>query len=92
MLWNDVIYPRFRGMPLIPTLAASVELERCNLTLPEVVYILENGFDCSASQRKKEVVERCVMVGKKQLKAVAIFSYNYSLQTDCWALVHVGLF
>lgn len=86
------IYPKFKGLPIIPSASADRELAKLNLLLSEAVIVLEEGFACSRSKRKKDVLERCVRKGKKTLKVVAAKSYNYSLETECWLLIHVGVF
>ncbi|MFH1895337.1 MAG: hypothetical protein ABIJ74_02005 [archaeon] len=84
--------PKYKSLPIIPSASADKELAKYSLLLSEIAEVLEQGFDCSRSKRKKGVVEKCVRKGKKQLKAVVVKSYNFSLETDCWLLVHVGIF
>lgn len=86
------VYPKFKGKPVIPSRAGANELVQEGMSLAEVVEILENGFDCPRSKRAKGVIEKCVRKGKKTLKVVVAESYNYSLGTDCWLLIHVGRF
>ena len=86
------LYPEYLGMPIIPSRTAMSELMRCNMDLEDVAEMLELGFDCSRSNRKEGTLERCVKRGKKTLKVVAVKSYNYSLQTECWVLTHAGVF
>ena len=87
-----MLYPLFESKPLIPSKSAMNELMKCNLTLSDAVEILEQGFDCSVNRRKKGTIERCIKQGKKTLKVVAVKSFNYSLNEECWLLVHVGIF
>ena len=68
------------------------ELMRCGMLLEDVARVLRDGFDCSRSKRKKGTLEKCVRKGKKTLKVVVAKSFNYSLNTECWVLIHVGLF
>ncbi len=86
------IYPKFKGLILIPSAAADKELAKFGLLLSETVQVLEEGFDCSRSKRKKNVIEKCVRKGKKKLKVVVVKSYNFSLETECWLLIHTGIF
>lgn len=86
------IYPKFEGLPIIPSAAADKELAKQNMLLSEIVKVLEEGYDCSRSKRKKDVLERCIKQGKKTRKAVVAKSYNYTLDSECWLLIHVGVF
>jgi len=90
--WVSGISPKFKGLPVIPSAAADKELAKFNLLLSDAARVLEKGFDCSRSKRKKGVLEKCVKKGKKTLKVVSVKSYNYSLETECWLLIHVGVF
>lgn len=57
--------PKFLGLPVIPSKSAMIELMQCNLLLDEAVEILEIGFDCCRSKRKKDTLEKCVRKGIK---------------------------
>jgi len=57
-----------------------------DVILYDIVEILEEGFDCSRSKRKKNIVERCVQRGNTIIKVVV---------ADCGdhlVLTHVGKF
>lgn len=86
------VYPKFQGLPVIPSASADEELAKLNLCLQDVVKVLDEGFDCERSRRKKGTLEKCICRGKKTLKVVVVKSHNYSLETDCWLLIHVGVF
>ncbi|MBU2100313.1 hypothetical protein KKG83_08135 [Candidatus Micrarchaeota archaeon] len=86
------IYPKYKGLILIPSSSADKELAKYGLLLSEIIEVLEQGFDCNRSKRKKDTLEKCVRKGKKQLKAVIVKSYNFSLEEECWLLIHVGIF
>ena len=51
ILSERMIYPFFKGLPLIPTRAAMNELYDNNMDLYTVLNVLENGYDCSKSKR-----------------------------------------
>lgn len=86
------VYPRYRGLPIIPSDAADKELAKYDLFYEDVLRVLKEGYDCSKSRRKKGTLERCVRKGKKTLKVVVVKSVNYALDTECWLLIHVGIF
>ena len=86
------IYPKYLGLPIIPSRTAMNELMMCDLALEDVAEVLETGFDCSRSARKEGTLERCVKRGKKTLKVVVVKSVNYTLSTECWVLTHAGVF
>ena|SRR3989338_3863435 len=95
MLWEIVlgelrIYPEWQGLPLVPTRAALDELARYGFSLTDVKGVLEEGYDCSSSGRKKGTFEKCVRTKSLVVKAVVVRSYNYSLATECWAVIHIG--
>ncbi|MEW6329173.1 MAG: hypothetical protein AB1468_03590 [Candidatus Micrarchaeota archaeon] len=54
-----VIYPRWKGLPVIPTKAAMSELYNLHMNLEDVVEILENG-EPSGARRKKGTHEICL--------------------------------
>jgi len=89
---GELLYPSFKGLPVLPSKAAFKELAKHAMTLEDAVEILECGLDCARSPRRVECVERCVQVGEKTLKVVAVKSVNYSLDSECWLLTHVGVF
>lgn len=92
MLHLSVAFPAFRGLMVIPSASADKELAKLNMLLSEAVDVLRHGFDCQASKRKKGILEKCIRKNKKILKVVAVKSYNYSLDEECWLLIHVGVF
>jgi hypothetical protein len=83
------IYPEWKGLPIIPSDAAMRELFDSKMDLIDVKEILELGYDCAKSKRKKEVLERCLERKGKSIKVVVAKGYNYSLKTDCWVVIHV---
>lgn len=85
------VYPQWQGLPLVPTRAALGELARYGFSLADVKEVLEEGYDCSSSGRKKGTFEKCVQRKSLVIKAVVVRSYNYSLATECWAITHIGV-
>ena len=55
-----------------------------DIGLGDVVEILEEGFDCSRSKRKKNISERCVQRGKIIIKVVVVDVGDHLV------LTHVG--
>lgn len=62
------------------------ELEAEGLDLDDVVDILNQGFDCSRSRRKKMIEEKCVQRKDAIIKVVVEDVGEY------WELKHVGSF
>ncbi len=67
------------------------ELYDCNLMLRDILDILEQGYDCAKSKRKKGIIERCLDRKRKTTKVVIVKAYNYSLDSEAWVLIHVGV-
>ena len=63
----EIIY---KGRRIEPTLSASRELMEEGKDLYDVLKILEEGYDCSASRRKQGITEKCLRKGNKEYKAV----------------------
>lgn len=87
-----MLYPMFQGLSIVPTKTAHQEMEASDMDLFDVCAILEDGYNCSSSKRKKNVVEKCLDRKRKTYKVVIAKSYNYSRQEDIWLLIHVGVF
>ena len=62
---QDITY---KGMRIEPTLSASRELVREGKDLYDVLEILQEGYDCSKSKRKKNIIERCSKKGDKEFR------------------------
>lgn len=86
----DVTY---EGLRIQVTLAASRELAYYGYDLEDVKEILETGYECSASQRKLNIIERCINKGRKEYKAVVIkveVTYPDNYKEEVWRLIHFG--
>ena len=84
---------RYKGLRIEPTLAATRELLKYNKDLTDVLEILKEGYDCSASKRKPNILEKCVRMGKKEFKAVVAkttVSYPDGYIESVWRLIHFG--
>lgn len=62
---------KYNGMRIEPTLSAARELAEEGKDLDDVAQILNEGYDCSASKRKKNIIEKCIRKGSKEYKVVA---------------------
>ena len=85
---------RYENLRIEPTLAATRELLKHNKDLTDVLEVLENGYDCSASKRAKNIVEKCLRKGDKEMKAVIAkthIEYPDGYKEDVWRLVHFGI-
>ena len=80
------IFPRYQNKDIRPTKESSEELVHLNKGLWTVLEILESGYDCSTSKRKKEIIEKCLTKGNDVHKAVVADCGEY------WLLIHFGKF
>jgi hypothetical protein len=88
------IYPRYKGRVIIPTRSAYHELEDLALNLFDAAEVLENGYDCARSKRKKGKVERCLQLDNKVTRVVAAdgqFAYSDGYIEDVYWLIHVSV-
>ena len=83
------IYPKYEGLPLIPSKAAMNELYKFGLTLQDVQEVLEEGYQ--TKRRKEGTLEKCIKRNNVILKVVVSKSYNFSFKTECWVVVHIGI-
>lgn len=80
------IFPRYQNKELKATKAASEELWHFKKDLWDVLEILEQGYDCSRSKRKPNILEKCINKGDSVFKAVVADCGDYLL------LIHFGKF
>ena len=78
--------PIWQGKLLMPSKAALDEMYDLNVNLNDVMDILEEGFDCPRSKRKKNKLERCAKRGRKIIKVVVVDTNEHLIIT------HVGKF
>ena len=84
------IYPLYEGLPLIPTRAAITEMYHEAMDGYDVLFILENGYNCQKGKRSKKIREKCLDQKGKTIKAVVAKSHNISLESDVWVITHLG--
>ena len=83
----------YQGLRIESTLSASRELAEEGKDLHDVLKILEEGYDCSASKRGQNIVERCVKKGDKQYKVVLAqteATYPDGYIEKVWRIIHFG--
>lgn len=84
---------KYEGLSIEVSRSAYSELLKENLDLHDVLEVLENGF--SPSKRRKGIVERCLVKGKKVIKAVVAMNERRYPEGDTekyWTLIHAGRF
>ncbi len=84
---------KYNGLRIEPTLSASRELMKEGNDLTDVLEILEEGYDCSASRRKSNIIEKCLRKGDKEYKAVIAeteVTYPDNYIEKVWRLIHFG--
>ena len=79
-------FPQYQNRDIKATKTASEELWQLKKDLWDVLEILESGYDCSVSRRKKEITEGCLRAGNHVFKAVVADCGRY------WLLIHFGKF
>lgn len=87
---EHLLYPKWRGLPVVPSKAAFSELMFLGMSLADVVEVLDKGYDYSQSRRKQNVFEKCVRRHDKTVKVVVVKDYSVSLGTEVWVVVHAG--
>lgn len=84
---------KFHGLRIEPTLSASRELVKEGKSLYDVLEILEDGYDSSASKRKANIIEKSIRKGNKEYKAVVAKTevvYPDGFREAVWRLIHFG--
>lgn len=85
---------RYQNLAIAPTLAATRELLKHNKDLTDVLEVLENGYDCSASKRAGNIIEKCLRKDGKELKTVIAktpVKYPDGYAEEVWSLIHFGI-
>lgn len=80
------IFPKYQNKEIKSTKNAAEELWQFKKDLWDVLEILEKGYPCERSRRKKNVLEICIQRGKKIFKVVVVDCESY------WLLIHFGKF
>ena len=62
-----------------------------NLDLYVALDVLERGYDCPRGRRSKGIIERCLDKGRKTIRVVVAKSFNFSPDSEVWAITHVGI-
>ena len=90
--------PTYKGLPVITVQTRKGqknvvdELVEYGMDLNDVADVLNEGYNCSRSKRRKGVLEKCIDKGNKTIKVV-VQRGNIELDgQDCWELIHVGKF
>ena len=76
----------WKGKPLIPTKKALDEMSHHDVDMYKAEEILDGGFDCARSKRKRNVDERCIRRNRKIVKVVVADMGKY------YKIIHVGEF
>jgi len=90
--------PTYQSLPIIPVQTRKGqknvidELAKYCMDLDDVAEILNEGYDCSRSDRRKGVLEKCINRGNKTIKVVVQRGYVEFDDKKCWELIHVGKF
>ncbi len=81
----------FEGVRVVLSKAAERELFDLCLRVTQAVDVLEHGFDCSRSKRKREVIEKCLRKGDKILRVVGVYDYNRMMGCEVLVIIHVSI-
>ncbi|UCH90019.1 MAG: hypothetical protein JSV49_05085 [Thermoplasmata archaeon] len=63
---------------------------KLNMDLFDVLEILEKGFDCRASKRRSDTIEKCIKKKSKVIKVVIVEDEWRWSDEKVWAIIHVG--
>lgn len=83
----------YRGMRIEPTLSASRELMEHDKGLYDVLKILKNGYDCSPSKRKGNLIEKGLRRGNKESRVVLAeteITYPDKSRESVFRIIHFG--
>jgi len=90
--------PTYQNLPIIPVQTRRGqknvidELAHHGMDLDDVAEVLNEGYDCSRSKRRKGVLEKCINRGNKTIKVVVQRGFIEIDGQECWELIHVGKF
>ncbi|MFC1752556.1 hypothetical protein ACFL96_04085 [Thermoproteota archaeon] len=79
---------RYKGLRIEVSRSANHEMLKENLDIYDVLEVLEQGYE--PSKRRKDIVERCLVRGRKVIKAVV--GLNHRKEESYWTLIHAGRF
>ncbi len=88
------IYPKYQNGSIIPTRSGYHELADLLMNLYDVLDVLENGYDCAPSKRKKGKIEKCLHLDNKVTRIVVAegqFAYPDGEIEDVYWLIHVSV-
>lgn len=87
--YYDPTRVEFRGLPVYLSGTALHTSASKNMTLYDIVAILEEGEDCAQSQRRSNTIERCATYRKERIKVVAMHTLHRRTGEECWLIVHL---
>ena len=82
---------KYKGLRIVVSNSAMIELMKEEKTLYDVVHILEDGYD-APRKRKSGIIEKWFDKGSKTYNAVIAGDYNEVMKEDVWVLIHFGKF
>ena len=86
--------PRYKELRIEPTIKAMRELLHNNSDLSDVVEVLENGHNCSPSQRAENIIEKCMRKSNIETRVVVAkikIRYTDGFAEEVWRLIHFGI-
>ena len=91
-IYNHGLFPKYNGKRLMPTKRGMMELLHLGLDLWDAAEILNSGYDCSASRRKKNKVEKCHKIGRKVIRIVAVedFFDSEDICEEVYFIIHAS--
>lgn len=88
---EDMIYLRHKGLPLLPSGAASKEMARLGLTQFECRAMLEAGYP-APRRRAANTEEVWFDCGRKTYNVVIVKTFHESTQEEIYLITHIGRF
>jgi hypothetical protein len=90
MIFEEIF--QYKGLKVEVSRAAEGELMHYKCSIVKAIEVLNEGYDCSTSKRKGNIVEKCRRKGKKELKVVIakmIRRYPDGYSEKRWIIIHM---
>jgi len=82
---------RYKNLRIVVTFAAGRELMKEEKTIPDIINMLERGYD-APRKRQAGTIEKWFNKGKKTYNIVIVKDHHFTLNEDVWTLIHFGKF
>ena len=91
---NDIrqieIDVRYKGLRIIPSKSAAVEMMKHGFTIEDCKELLDTGYE--PRKRAKDTIEKWLDKGRKTYNVVVVRSFNFMYDADVYLIKHIGRF